>query len=167
MIKIMKAMKQLLIVIALLSCNTMLMATEYQLHQTSKATYKSISSGGVNRIENNYDAGYSSGIYRYVVGSVCPTSVRPMVNFHSTSSMTYSGTALPNAAVSGVIVADDLVSTESSEPFVGPRRARPGDNNDPFKDPLTDAVPCLLLLAIGYAIYLGRKTSVPNPDSRK
>lgn len=160
-------MKQLLIVIALLSCNTMLMATEYQLHQTSKATYKSISSGGVNRIENNYDAGYSSGIYRYVVGSVCPVSASPMVNFHSTSAMAYSGTALPNAAVSGVIVADDLVSTESSEPFVGPRRARPGDNNDPFKDPLTDAVPCLLLLAIGYAIYLGRKTSVPNPNSRK
>ena len=162
----MKAMKHLLIVIALLSCNTMLMATEYQLHQTSKATYKSIGSGGTSGVGSNY-AGVSSGKYSYAVGTVCPTSVSPMVNFHSTSSMTYSGTALPSAAVSGVIVADDLVSTESSEPFVGPRRARPGDNNDPFKDPLTDAVPCLLLLAIGYAIYLGRKTSVPNPDSRK
>ena len=166
MTRIMKAMKHLLIVIAFLSCTTMLMATEYQLHQTSKATYKSIGSGGTSGVGSNY-AGVSSGKYSSAAGSVCPTSVSPMVNFHSTSSMTYSGTALPNAAVSGVIVADDLVSTESSEPFVGPRRARPGDNNDPFKDPLTDAVPCLLLLAIGYAIYLGRKTSVPNPDSRK
>ena len=159
-------MKQLLIVIALLSCTTMLMATEYQLHQTSKATYKSIGSGGASGVGSNY-AGVSSGNYSYAAGTMCLTSVSPMVNFHSTSAMTYSGTALPNAAVSGVIVADDLVSTESSEPFVGPRRVRPGDNNDPFKEPLTDAVPCLLLLAIGYAIYLRRKTSIPNPNSRK
>lgn len=165
MIKIMKAMKQLLIVIAFLSCNTMLMATEYQLHQTSKATYKSIGSGGTSGVGSNY-AGVSSGKHGYAAGSVCPTSVSPMVNFHSTSAMTYSGTALPNAAVSGVIVADDLVSTESSEPFVGPRRARPGDNNDPFKDPLTDAVPCLLLLALGYILYLRRKKSVTTLDSQ-
>ena len=165
-------MKQLLIVIALLSCNTMLMATEYQLHQTSKATYKSISSGGVNRIENNYDAGYSSGKYSSAAGTVCPTSVSPMVNFHSTSAMLGSGSALPNAAVSGFISADDNLPGTSPR---GPRRViddedetdKPEGWRDPMEDPLTDAVPCLLLLALGYAIYLGRKTSVPNPDSRK
>ena len=172
MIKIMKAMKHLLIVIALLSCNTMLMATEYQLHQTSKATYKSIGSGGASGVGSNY-AGVSSGKYSSAAGSVCPTSVSPMVNFHSTSAMLGSGSALPNAAVSGFISADDNLPDSSPR---GPRRIGggnsgegPGPNNpdDIYKDPLTDAVPCLLLLAIGYAIYLGRKTSVPNPDSRK
>lgn len=168
----MKAMKHLLIVIAFLSCNTMLMATEYQLHQTSKATYKSIGSGGASGVGSNY-AGVSSGKHGYVAGNVCPTSVRPMVNFHSTSAMIGSGSTLPNAAVSGFISADDNLPDSSPR---GPRRigggnsgGGPGPNNpdDIYKDPLTDAVPCLLLLAIGYAIYLGRKTSVPNPDSRK
>lgn len=171
MIKIMKAMKQLLIVIALLSCNTMLMATEYQLHQTSKATYKSIGSGGVNRIENNYDAGYSSGIYRYVVGSVSPVSASPMVNFHSTSAMLGSGSALPNAAVSGFISADDNLPSSSPR---GPRRViddedetdKPEGWRDPMEDPLTDAVPCLLLLALGYVLYLRRKKSVTTLDSQ-
>ena len=65
----MKAMKQLLIVIALLSCNTMLMATEYQLHQTSKATYKSIGSGGTSGVGSNY-AGVSSGKYSSAAGTV-------------------------------------------------------------------------------------------------
>ena len=164
-------MKQLLIVIALLSYNTMLMATEYQLHQTSKATYKSISSGGVNRIENNYDAGYNSGIYRYVVGSVCPVSASPMVNFHSTSAMIGSGSALPNAAVSGFISADDNLPSSSPR---GPRRIGGGNSgggdgptnpDDPWKTPLGDAVLPLLLLAAGYAIYLRRKNSVQIPES--
>lgn len=164
-------MKQLLIVIALLSCNTMLMATEYQLHQTSKATYKSIGSGGASGVGSNY-AGVSSGKYSSAAGGVYPTSVSPMVNFHSTSAMLGSGSALPNAAVSGFISADDNLPGSSPR---GPRRViddedetdKPEGWRDPMEDPLTDAVPCLLLLAIGYAIYLGRKTSVPNPDSRK
>jgi hypothetical protein len=33
-----------------------------------------------------------------------------------------------------------------------------------MEDPLTDAVPCLLLLALGYALYLRRKNSLPTPD---
>lgn len=167
----MKAMKHLLIVIAFLSCTTMLMATEYQLHQTSKATYKSIGSSGASGVGSNY-AGVSSSKYSSAAGSVCPTSVSPLVNFHSTSAMLGSGSALPNAAVSGFISADDNLPDSSPR---GPRRViddgdetdKPDGWQDPFKDPLTDAVPCLLLLALGYAIYLGRKTSVPNPDSRK
>ena len=167
----MKAMKHLLIVIAFLSCNTMLMATEYQLHQTSKATYKSIGSGGTSGVGSNY-AGVSSGKYSSAAGSVCPTSVSPMVNFHSTSAMLGSGSALPNAAVSGFISADDNLPDSSPR---GPRRigggnsgGGPGPNNpdDIYKDPLTDAVPCLLLLALGYVLYLRRKKSVTTLDSQ-
>ena len=167
----MKAMKHLLIVIAFLSCNTMLMATEYQLHQTSKATYKSIGSGGASGVGSNY-AGVSSGKYSSAAGTVCPTSVSPMVNFHSTSAMLGSGSALPNAAVSGFISADDNLPDSSPR---GPRRigggnsgGGPGPDNpdDVFKDPLTDAVPCLLLLALGYALYLRRKYGLPTRNSR-
>lgn len=97
----------------------------------------------------------------------------PVAQMRSTSSMVGSGSTLPNAASSGFISADDNLPSSSPR---GPRRVideddkeeeKPESWEDPFKDPLTDAVPCLLLLAIGYAIYLGRKTSVPNPDSRK
>lgn len=97
----------------------------------------------------------------------------PVAQMHSTSAMVGSGSALPCAATTGVISADDNLPNSSLR---GPRRVideddeaegKPDGWQDPFKDPLTDAVPCLLLLAIGYAIYLGRKTSVPNPDSRK
>ena len=97
----------------------------------------------------------------------------PVAQMQSTSSMVGSGSTLPNAASSGFISADDNLPSSSPR---GPRRVideddkeeeKPESWEDPFKDPITDAVPCLLLLAIGYAIYLGRKTSVPNPDSRK
>ena len=164
-------MKHLLIVIAFLSCTTMLMATEYQLHQTSKATYKSIGSGGASGVGSNY-AGVSSGKYSSAAGTVCPTSVSPMVNFHSTSAMIGSGSTLPNAAVSGFISADDNLPDSSPR---GPRRigggnsgGGPGPNNpdDIYKDPLTDAVPCLLLLALGYVLYLRRKKSVTTLDSQ-
>ena len=170
----MKAMKQLLIVIALMSCNTLLMATQYQLYQTSPATYHSIGSGG----SSSAGVGYTSvgntkatkAAYNHTSGNVCPTAIGTTVNFHSTSAMTSSGSSLPSAATTGVISADDNLPNSSPR---GPRRAKgegddaPPDPNGPMEDPLTDAVPCLLLLAIGYAIYLGRKTSVPNPDSRK
>ena len=166
----MKAMKQLLIVIALLSCNTMLMATEYQLHQTSKATYKSIGSGRASGVGSNY-AGVSSGKYSSAAGSVCPTSVSPMVNFHSTSAMISSGSSLPSAATTGFISADDNLPGTSPR---GPRRVigdedetdKPEGWRDPMEDPLTDAVPCLLLLALGYVLYLRRKKSVTTLDSQ-
>ena len=171
-------MKHLLIVIALLSCNTMLMATEYQLHQTSKATYHSIGSGGSSSAGVDYtsvgNTKATRATYNHTSGNVCPTAIGPTVNFHSTSAMISSGSSLPSAATTGFISADDNLPDSSPR---GPRRigggnsggGDPGPNNpdDIYKDPLTDAVPCLLLLAIGYAIYLGRKTSVPNPDSRK
>ena len=83
----------------------------------------------------------------------------PVAQMYSTSAMVESGSVLPNAASTGVTTADDLMSNE--EPAAGsssgPRRARPDDWQDPYDDPLTDAVPCLLLLAIAYAFFTARK----------
>lgn len=166
-------MKHLLIVIALLSCTTMLMATEYQLHQTSKATYHSIGSGG----SSSAGVGYTSvgntkatkAAYNHTSGNVCPTAIGTTVNFHSTSAMTSSGSSLPSAATTGFISADDNLPDSSPR---GPRRAAeegdeaPPDPNGPMENPLTDAVPCLLLLALGYALYVRRKYGLPTPDSR-
>lgn len=172
----MKAMKQLLIVIALMSCNTLLMATQYQLYQTSPATYHSIGSGG----SSSAGVGYTSvgntkatkAAYNHTSGNVCPTAIGTTVNFHSTSAMTSSGSSLPSAATTGVISADDNLPNSSLR---GPRRVideddedeeKPDSWQDPFKDPLTDAVPCLLLLALGYALYVRRKYGLPPRNSR-
>lgn len=96
----------------------------------------------------------------------------PVAQMQSTSSMVGSGSALPNAAVSGFISADDNLPSSSPR---GPRRVideddkeeeKPEGWQDPMEDPLTDAVPCLLLLALGYVLYLRRKKSVTTLDSR-
>lgn len=96
----------------------------------------------------------------------------PVAQMHSTSAMVGSGSALPCAATTGVISADDNLPNSSPR---GPRRARdkdeddipPSDPNGPMEDPLTDAVPCLLLLALGYALYVRRKYGLPSRASRK
>ena len=159
----MKNIKYILLVF-FLSSSTILMATEFTIHQTSSATMKTISSGG-----GGYGDSYGGNMRHYAGSHACPASMTtPMVNFHSTSTMTSSGSSLPSAATIGFISADDHLSDNSGDAPRGPRRVSPiQPPKDPFQDPLTDAVPCLLLLAIGYAIYLGRKTSVPNSDSRK
>ena len=174
MIKIMKAMKQLLIVVALMSCNTLLMATQYQLYQTSKATYQSIGSGGSSSAGVDYtsvgNTKATKATYNHTSGNVCPTAIGTTVNFYSTSAMPSSGSTLPSAVSTGCVLTDNQNGNNLPR---GPRRAAeegdtpPPDPNGPMENPLTDAVPCLLLLAIGYAIYLGRKTSVRNPESRK
>ena len=162
----MKTIKYLLLVF-LLGSSTILMATDFTLHQTSSATMTTISSGG-----GGYGDSYGGNMRHYAGSHACPASMTtPMVNFHSTSAMISSGSSLPSAATTGFISADDNLSDNSNFTPQGPKRVSPdGPPGDPFDDPdqpLTDAVPCLLLLAIGYAIYLGRKTSVPNPDSKK
>ena len=162
----MKTIKYLLLVF-LLGSSTILMATDFTLHQTSSATMTTIASGG-----GGYGDSYSGSIRHYAGSHACPASMTtPMVNFHSTSTMTSSGFSLPSAATTGFISADDNLNDNTNFTPQGPKRVGwDGPPGDPFDDPdqpLTDAVPCLLLLAIGYAIYLGRKTSVPNPESRK
>lgn len=132
MIKIMKAMKQILIVIGLMSILT--------LNAQPKTEY-------------------------------------PVAQMHSTSAMVGSGSTLPNAASSGFISADDNLNGSSNNTPRGPRRAAsdededegdtpPPDPNGPMENPLTDAVPCLLLLAAAYCLYLRRKNSVQTPDTR-
>lgn len=163
----MKTIKYLLLVF-LLGSSTILMATDFTLHQTSSATLTTISSGGGGSGDS-----YGGSMRHYAGSHACPASMTtPMVNFHSTSVMTSSGSSLPSAATTGFISADDNLSdnTSGNTNFTpqGPQRVNwDGPPKDPLDNPLTDAVPCLLILAIGYAIYLGRKTSVPNPDSRK
>lgn len=161
MTRIMKEMKQLLIVIALLSCTTMLMATEYQLHQTSKATYHSVGSGGSS------SAGVGGGHYQGSNVAAPYTTYHvatPTISFQSTSILPKSGSTLPSAVETIEIGADSPINKENG--ITGRKKARPGDNNDPFKDPLTDAVPCLLLLALGYVLYVRRKYGLPTRNSR-
>lgn len=159
----MKTIKYLLLVF-LLGSSTILMATDFTLHQTSSATMTTISSGGGGSGDS-----YGGNMRHYAGSHACPASMTtPMVNFHSTSTMTSSGSSLPSAATTGFISADDNLSDNSNFTPQGPKRVsvdRPP--KDPFDDPLTDAVPCLLILAIGYAIYLRKKTGLPTPDSRK
>lgn len=157
----MKTIKFILLILVL-SCSTMLMATEYKLHQTSSATFKSVSMSGVehlhpnpswyNRTNNNHH------------GAIRTTN--PISEFTSTSAMNASGSGLPSAAVNGVTIANDLIS--STKPR-GPRRVigeddeeeKPENWDDPNKTPLGD-IPWLgiVLLALGYAIYQRRKNSV-------
>ena len=105
-----------------------------------------------------------------------PKTEYPVAQMHSTSAMVGSGSTLPNAASSGFISADDNLNGSSNNTPRGPRRAAsdedegdtpPADPNGPMENPLTDAVPCLLLLALGYALYLRRKNRIPAPDTRE
>lgn len=162
----MKTIKYLLLVF-LLGSSTILMATDFTLHQTSSATMTTISSGG-----GGYGDSYGGNMRHYAGSHACPASMTaPMVNFHSTSVMTSSGSSLPSAATTGFISADDNLSdnTSGNTNFTpqGPQRVE-GFPQIPFPQPVGD-IPWVMvaLLAIGYAIYIGRKTSVPNPDSRK
>ena len=97
----------------------------------------------------------------------------PVAQMHSTSTMVGSGSTLPNAASSGFISADDNLNSSSNNTPRGPRRAKgedddtpPADPNGPNETPLGDAVIPLLLLAVGYSIYLRRKNRIPTPDTR-
>ena len=149
----MKTIKYLLLVF-LLGSSTILMATDFTLHQTSSATQTTISSGG-----GGYGDSYGGNIHHYAGSQACPAGMTtPMVNFHSTSAMTGSGSCLPIAAVSGVTSAEEYINGDKGHNPSGPKRVGPGSPPaDPFDDPLGDAVPCLLLLAAAYALRVARK----------
>lgn len=88
----------------------------------------------------------------------------PVAQMHSTSAMVGSGSALPSAASTGYVSADDILPSYSPS---GPRRAAateddekdtpPADPPGPNEPPIGDAVPCLLLLAAAYALRVARK----------
>ena len=80
-------------------------------------------------------------------------SQMPILPFESTSSMPMSGTQLPNAAEDGVSVVD--------QPTKGPHRV-PALPQEPFLDPIGDAILPLLLLAVGYLVFVARKHRTAN-----
>ena len=90
----------------------------------------------------------------------------PQIDMHSTSVMVGSGSHLPMAAESGAVTTD---GEESGIPKGGPRRAGsgstggggPDDREDPYGDPIGDAMIPLALLALAYLIIrVVRKRSV-------
>ena len=146
----MKTTKYILFIV-LLSVSTLAWAVEYNVYQTSSAFCRSSS---MTSNEN--------GTIATSYGSISTTA--PTMQFQSTSTMSGSGSTL--SSTTNAIIESNEPNAQSNNGFSGPRKARPEDNEDPYDDPLTDAVPCLLFLALGYALYLRRKNRIPNPDSR-
>ena len=89
------------------------------------------------------------------------TAQLPEVQMQSTSVMMSSGSNLPSAAINGVTTTNEQVLSPANAPS-GPKRSRPGDWEDPYKDPIGDAVWPLLALASVYAVLrvYRRKRSV-------
>lgn len=149
----MKTIKSILLIFVL-SCSTMLMATEYKLHQTSSSTYKSVSSSGLRPIYAERPLWEPSVHMPY--GKRVTT---PVVSFQSTSAVYQSTTSLPSAAVSGVVLVDDMIDKAGSPR--GPRRLiEEGDENE-IPENWADPMPIgdmpvwmVLLLAFGYAALL-------------
>lgn len=107
------------------------------------------------------------------------TAQLPEVYMQSTSGMVYSGSQLPSAAAQGTYVTGTTIGTYNPANVNGPHRAKkednpgggfnpgggepgPGDNSEPWEDPLGDALWPLLALAAAYAVLrvYRRKRSV-------
>ena len=104
---------------------------------------------------------------------------QPEVYMQSTSGMVYSGSQLPSAAAQGTYVTGTTIGTYNPANVNGPHRAKkednpgggfnpgggepgPGDNSEPWEDPLGDVMWPLLALAAAYALLrvYRRKRSV-------
>ena len=94
---------------------------------------------------------------------------RPEVKMQSTSGMVGSGSTLPSAAVQGTYVTGTTIGTYNPANVNGPHRAKkednpgggfnpgggepgPGDNTEPWEDPIGDAGWPLAMLAAAYAL---------------
>ena len=149
----MKAIKYLLLVTCYAYASSM-MAVDYTLYQTSSATFKSTAAFEYYGISN------STTIYNSTlsVSYKEKNNLVPKNCFHSTSAMSPSGSSLPLAAATGI-------QTTYDNSFVsptGPKRARPEDNDDPYLDPIGDAILPLLLFATGYVLFVARKNHLTN-----
>lgn len=144
-------MKYILLVICI-ACASTIMAIDYTLHSTASGSFSST---------HTYHQTTSYG-ESHKMHATSPQAVQiatlPEIIFRSTSSMPSMGSTIPAAEILSE------VGDETPAP-AGPRRARPEDWDDPYDDPLGDAVIPLLLLAVGYGIYLRRKNSVRTPDA--
>lgn len=143
-------MMKYIMVIVLLASSVVAWSVEYSLHQTSNASFKSIGALSVGTTS------IGGGNVRGNVGAVTFAAI-PIVNFQSTSTMPMSGSTLPNAAKKMVLVDDAQGANENSSDVVGPRKARPEDWENPYEDPLGDALLPLLLLVAGYGLFVARK----------
>ena len=99
------------------------------------------------------------------------TAQLPEVQMQSTSVMVGSGSALPQAATTGAVLTGETPGTYSAAGHHGHiRRGIDGDDDndkpsgwdDPYKDPIGDALWPLLVLAAAYALLrvYRRKRSV-------
>ena len=94
---------------------------------------------------------------------------QPEVYMQSTSGMVYSGSQLPSAAAQGTYVTGTTIGTYNPANVNGPHRAKkednpgggfnpgggepgPGDNTEPWEDPIGDAGWPLAMLAVAYAL---------------
>jgi hypothetical protein len=85
------------------------------------------------------------------------TAQLPESKMQSTSGMVYSGSSLPQAAATGVVITTDDETNSSTAGQKGHiRKGRPGDWTDPYKDPIGDAVWPLMLLAIAFSIWIAK-----------
>ena len=142
----MKTMKYILLILCV-SVATSVLAVDFKIYETSHLRTTS-----TTQLYGENGVGYPKV-------ATAPVYV-PMVEFRSTSAMPASGSSLSIAAQDVSI--DEGGNTQLTS---GPRKLPPLPV-DPFLDPLTDAVPCLLLLALGYALYLRRKYGLPTRNSR-
>ena len=89
---------------------------------------------------------------------------KPVMEMRSTSAMAYSGSTLPQAAATGVILATVADVETSTRPY-HPGHIRRGIDDDdkeekpegwvdPYKDPLGDVLWPLMLMALAYVVYL-------------
>lgn len=103
---------------------------------------------------------------------------RPEIKMQSTSGLVGSGSTLPSAAVQGTYVTGTTIGTYNPANVNGPHRAKkednpgggfnpgggepgPGDNTEPWEDPIGDAGWPLAMLAAAYALLrLWRKRRV-------
>jgi hypothetical protein len=83
----------------------------------------------------------------------------PVVSFQSTSAVYQSTTSLPSAAVSGVVLVDDMIDKAGSPR--GPRRLIEEGDEEEIPENWADPMPIgdmpvwmVLLLAFGYAALL-------------
>ena len=87
---------------------------------------------------------------------MCAAASAPTVTFQSTSTMSLSGSSLPSAA-KRMTIGDGMSKTESRTPR-GPQRVSPNTPpEDPYDEPLGDAVLPLPMLAAGYVFFIARK----------
>lgn len=160
----MKTVKYILLIL-LLNCSMLLMATTYQLHQTSNATFKSVSSAGMGSANVGQGSMRNGGVS---TSGAIATVAAPAEEFHSTSTMSTSGSSLPNAAAEGVVIVNDT-DNEADKPS-GPRRVGGfGDNNygDPGAQPIGDTPWIMMaLLVLGYTLRVRRKRCLSTPESR-